>query len=72
MGHANAAVGAVVNQRKVIDPYHLAERQAIKLEPIRNPTPRQVHEAREECLREFRELYVDFEIVQWPREKESP
>ena len=66
MGHANSAVGAVVNQRKSIDPYWLAERQAIKLEPIRNPTPRQVHDAREECLREFRELYGEFEIVQWP------
>ena len=57
-----------MKQRKPIDPYHFAERLAIKLEPIRNPTPRQVHEAREECLIEFRELYGEFEIVQWPRE----
>ena len=56
-------------QRKYIDAYWLAERLAIKLEPLRNPTPRQVHDAREECLIEFRELYGEFEIVQWPREK---
>jgi hypothetical protein len=54
--------------RKVIDPYQFAERLAIKLEPIRNPSKKQEHDAREEALREFRELYGDFEIVQWPRE----
>ena len=57
-----------MTERKYIDPYHFAERAAIKLEPIRNPTPRQVHDAREECLREFRELYGEFQIVQWPKE----
>lgn len=57
--------------RKTIDPYHFAERLAIKLEPLRNPTPKQVHDAREECLLEFRELYGEFEIVQWPRDLSS-
>jgi hypothetical protein len=58
----------MMTNRKYIDPYHLAERVDIKLEHIRNPTPRQVHDAREQALKEFRELYGEFEIVQWPRE----
>ena len=58
----------MVTPRKYIDREHFEERLAIKLEPLRNPTPRQVHDAREECLREFRELYGEFQIVQWPRD----
>lgn len=54
--------------KRTIDPYHFVERLAIKLEPLRNPTPKQVHDAREECLLEFREIYGDFQIVQWPKE----
>jgi hypothetical protein len=54
---------------KYIDREWLEERLAIKLEHIRKPTPRQVHDAREECLREFRELYGEFEIVRWPEEQ---
>lgn len=53
--------------RKTIEPYHFEERLAIKLEPIRHPTKLQEHQAREECLKEFRELYGEFEVVQWPR-----
>lgn len=55
--------------KRTIDPEHFEERMAIKLEPYRNPTPRQVHDAREECLLEFRELYGEFEIVRWPQER---
>ncbi len=54
--------------KQTIDEYWIAERIAIKLEPLRNPAPRQVHDAREECLREFRELYGEFEIVRSPSE----
>lgn len=57
--------------KKTITQDHFEERLAIKLEPYRNPTPRQVHDARDECLREFRELYGEFEIVRWPREVEN-
>ena len=57
--------------RKTIDPYAFAERLAIKAEHLPNPTPKQLHEIREQCLREFRELYGEFEIVQWPRETSS-
>lgn len=59
---------AMVTTRKLITPCHLSERVAIKIEHIPRPTPRQLHDAREEALREFRELYGDFEIVQWPKE----
>ena len=51
---------------KFIDSYHMAERVAIKLEHIPRPTQGQVHHAENEVLREFRELYGDYELLpQW-------
>lgn len=51
---------------KYIDPYHAAERLAIKLQHIQRPTPKQVHDAENEMLREFGELYGDYELLpQW-------
>ncbi len=56
-------------KRKTITQDHFEERICIKAEHIRGKlTPKQFHDLRDECLREFRELYGEFEIVQWPRE----
>lgn len=51
---------------KYIQPYDAAERLAIKLEHIPRPTPKQVHEAENEMMREFAELYGEFDMLpQW-------
>jgi hypothetical protein len=54
-------------ERKFIDWEHYRERVAIKLEPIRNPTEKQIHDAENETLLEFRELYGQVSVEQWPR-----
>lgn len=53
-------------ERKFIDLEHFEERLAIKLEPYRKPTEKQEHDALNECIREFRELYGEIDIPQWP------
>ena len=55
-----------MTKRKHIDRYWLEERIAIKLEPIRNPTPKQLHDALNETLRELTEIYGELDIPQWP------
>lgn len=57
--------------KRTIDQYWLEERIAIKVEHIPRPTARQLHDALNECLRDFKALYGDFEIVRWPRECED-
>jgi hypothetical protein len=59
----------VVTQRKLITQEHFEERVAIKLEAIRNPTPKQVHDAENEALEEFEELYGKFDLERWPRQR---
>lgn len=58
-----------MTERKWIPQDHIDERVAIKLEPIRNPTPKQVHDAENEALEEFEELYGQFDIERWPRQR---
>lgn len=53
--------------RKLITLDHFEERIAIKLEAVRHPTEKQEHDVLNECLREFRELYGELDIPQWPR-----
>lgn len=67
MGHANSALGTVVNARKHIDPYWLAELIAIKLEHIRRPTPKQEHDALNDAIRDLKTQWGEVDIPQWPR-----
>ncbi len=57
-----------MTDRKWIPQDHFEERIAIKLQDIRNPTPKQIHDAENEALREFRELYGEVDLERWPRQ----
>jgi hypothetical protein len=59
-----------MSQRKFIDEYWFCERRDIKLEHIRNPTPKQIHDAENEALEEFEDLYGKFDLERWPRQRE--
>jgi len=52
-----------VTQPKQIDRYHAAERAAIKLEHIEQPTDEQVRAVKLEVMRELRERYGKVVIV---------
>ena len=53
---------------KLITREHFEERICIKLEAIRKPTRKQWHEAENEALAEFKEIYGDVDVPHWPRE----
>lgn len=52
--------------RKLIDEYWLSERMAIKTEHIPRPTPRQLHDALNETIKDLRGAYGELDIPQWP------
>ncbi|HYC01606.1 MAG TPA: hypothetical protein VEC57_20920 [Candidatus Limnocylindrales bacterium] len=53
---------------KLIDIDWLEERIAIRVEHIRNPTPKQLHDALNDTIRDLKEIYGQIDIERWPRE----
>jgi hypothetical protein len=56
-----------MGERKYIDREHLEERIALRTEHIRNPTPKQLHDALNATLEDLREVYGEVDVPQWPR-----